>query len=335
MRLGLFLLAAQFPGRSQAGALAGALDCGVAAERAGLDSVWVAEHHFISYGVCPSAVAFAAHLLGRTRRIEVGTAVCVLSNRHPVALAEETALPDHLSGGRFALGLGRGGPWVDLEVFGTGLDRYEHGFAESLDLLLEWLEAERTTGAGDHFRFREVAVVPRPLTRPRPPVVVAATSMPTVELAASRGLPLLLGMHQDDEAKAAMLAGYRPVAERHGHDPSRIEHLAAAVAHVADTDTEATTRLRSAMPGWLERGIGDYVAITPVPRPRRDPVAYTEHLLAIHPVGSPERCAARLATTAKRTGIRRFLLMVEGAGAPGYALETIGRLGAEVGPLLF
>ena len=48
----------------------------------------------------------------------------------------------------------------------------------------------------------------------------------------------------------------------------------------------------------------------------------------------PERCAARLAATAKRTGIRRFLLMVEGAGAPGYALETIGRLGAEVGPLV-
>jgi hypothetical protein len=54
----------------------------------------------------------------------------MLANRHPVALAEETALLDHLSNGRFHLGVGRGGPWVDLEVFGTGPYRYQHGLAE-------------------------------------------------------------------------------------------------------------------------------------------------------------------------------------------------------------
>jgi alkanesulfonate monooxygenase SsuD/methylene tetrahydromethanopterin reductase-like flavin-dependent oxidoreductase (luciferase family) len=283
VRLGLFVLAAQFPGRSQSHALAGALDCAEAAERAGLDSVWIAEHHFISYGVCPSAVAFAANVLGRTRRIQVGTAVCILSNRHPAALAEETALPDHLSGGRFTLGVGRGGPWVDLEVFGTGLDRYERGFAESLDLLLGWLGSERAAASGDRFRFREVTVVPRPLTRPRPAVVVAATSRSTAELAAARGLPLLLGMHQDDEAKVAMLAAYGPVAERHGHDPGRIGHLAAAVAHVADTNAQATNRLRATMPGWLARGVGDYVAITPGPRPRRLYRAPARHPPGGHP----------------------------------------------------
>lgn len=136
MELGVFLLAGQFPGMTQAHALGGAVDYALAAERAGLTSAWVAEHHFISYGVCPSALALAANLLGRSHRLEVGTAVCMLANRHPVALAEETALLDHLSGGRFHLGVGRGGPWVDLEVFGTGLDRYQHGLAESLDLLL-------------------------------------------------------------------------------------------------------------------------------------------------------------------------------------------------------
>src|SRR3989442_15704513 len=115
-------------------AWAGAADAAVTAERAGLDSVWIAEHHFITSGVCPSAVAFAANVLGRTGRITVGTAVSMLSNRHPVALAEETALLDHLSGGRFHLGVGRGGPWVDLEVFGTGPPRYDQGFGESLDL---------------------------------------------------------------------------------------------------------------------------------------------------------------------------------------------------------
>src|SRR6266511_2052208 len=71
---------------TQAHALGGAVDYALAAERAGLTSAWVAEHHFISYGVCPSALALAANLLGRSH------------------------LLDHLSGGRFHLGVGRGGP---------------------------------------------------------------------------------------------------------------------------------------------------------------------------------------------------------------------------------
>jgi alkanesulfonate monooxygenase SsuD/methylene tetrahydromethanopterin reductase-like flavin-dependent oxidoreductase (luciferase family) len=84
----------------------------------------------MSYGICPSAVTLAAYVLGRTRRVGVGTAVRVLSTWHPVALAEQAALLDQVSAGRFRLGAGRGGPWMELEVFGTGLDRYETGFAE-------------------------------------------------------------------------------------------------------------------------------------------------------------------------------------------------------------
>lgn len=258
----------------------------------------------------------------------MGTAVAILSNRHPVALAEDTALLDHLSGGRFSLGVGRGGPWVDLEVFGTGLARYERGFAEALDLLLRWLASGRVAAGGEFFAFREVAVMPRPATRPRPPVTVAATSLATAALAAARGLPLLLGMHMDDQEKAAMLARYAEVAARHGHDPSQARHLAAVVAYVADSRREALAHLRAAMPAWLERGVGDYVCIAPAVRPRRDLAAYAEHLLSIHPIGTAERLAA----TAERTGIDRFLLMVEGAGDRRRTLANSDRVGAEVVP---
>src|SRR6202035_2644733 len=68
MRVGVFLLAARFPGQSDGEVLAAAVDAAVAAERAGFDDVWVAEHHFMSYGVCPSAVTLAAYVLGRTGR---------------------------------------------------------------------------------------------------------------------------------------------------------------------------------------------------------------------------------------------------------------------------
>jgi alkanesulfonate monooxygenase SsuD/methylene tetrahydromethanopterin reductase-like flavin-dependent oxidoreductase (luciferase family) len=131
----------------------------------------------------PIGDTLGAYVLGATQRIAVGTAVSVLSTRHPVALAEQAALLDHLSGGRFRLGVGRGGPWVDLEVFGTGLARYESGFAESLDLLLAALTEARVAAGGPTFAFREVAMVPRPRTRPHPPVTIACTSAATARRA--------------------------------------------------------------------------------------------------------------------------------------------------------
>lgn len=123
-----FVLAAQFPGQGQGEALHRAVRTAEVGEEAGLDSVWLAEHHFVPYGTCPSAVTLAGLLLGRTQRLRVGTAVSVLPNTHPVILGEQAALLHLLSGGRFSLGVGRGGPWVDLEVFGSGLRAYERDF---------------------------------------------------------------------------------------------------------------------------------------------------------------------------------------------------------------
>jgi alkanesulfonate monooxygenase SsuD/methylene tetrahydromethanopterin reductase-like flavin-dependent oxidoreductase (luciferase family) len=282
-------------------------------------------------------VALAANVLGRTSRITVGTGVCMLSNRHPVALAEETALLDHLSGGRFHLGVGRGGPWVDLEVFGTGLARFEDGFAEALDVLLDGLEQGRVAaedGRSRFFRFRSVPLVPRPLTRPRPPVVVAATTRPTVEVAAAMGLPLLLGLHATADEQRDLIAHYVKVAVEYGRDPDIVEHIGTALCHLAGSRADAEAELRAAMPEWLRAGLGGYVSLSPVPRPRRDPRAYVEHLLAIHPVGTPDECVEHLRATAEATGIRHVLLMVEGTGDPRRTRDTVRRLGTEVAPRL-
>jgi alkanesulfonate monooxygenase SsuD/methylene tetrahydromethanopterin reductase-like flavin-dependent oxidoreductase (luciferase family) len=162
MRVGSFVLGAQFPGQGEGEALHRAVRSAEVAEEAGLDTVWLAEHHFVPYGTCPSAITLAALLLGRTRRLRVGTAVTVLPTAHPVAVGEQAALLHITSGGRFSLGVGRGGPWVDLEVFGQGLEAYEQGFPESLDLLVRWLREPSVGAAGERFRFREVPVVPRP-----------------------------------------------------------------------------------------------------------------------------------------------------------------------------
>ncbi|WP_329063331.1 LLM class flavin-dependent oxidoreductase [Streptomyces sp. NBC_01429] len=371
MRVGAFVLAAQFPGQGQGEALHRAVRTTELAEESGLDSVWLAEHHFVPYGVCPSAVTLAGLLLGRTRHIRVGTAVSVLPNVHPVALGEQAALLHLLSGGRFTLGVGRGGPWVDLEVFGTGLRAYERDFPESLGLLLRWLREPRVSASGDRFGFREVQVVPRPdeLIAPDqetgrstggaagsgrpgsgpgsgsggsvgpggPETIMACTSPTSVKLAAEHGLPMLLGMHCGDEEKAEMVGLWRTHARAAGRPAAEIAeaaHVSAGVAQIADHRTEAAETLVKAMPGWLRQGLGAHVTVDGRERTMRDPVAYTELLCGLHPVGGPRLAADRLAATAERTGITRFALLVEGSGDLAATEENVRRLGADVLPLL-
>lgn len=328
MRFGVFLLAAQFPGQDHTTVLDSTVAAAIAAETAGFDDVWVAEHHFMSYGICPSAITLAGYLLGATRKITVGTAVSVLSTQHPIAVAEQTALLDQLSGGRFRLGVGRGGPWIDLQVFGTGLDCYQHGFADALDLLLTALTRPRLAATGPRFDFPEVDIVPRPYTQPRPEIIVAVTTAPTAKLAAHRGLPMLLGMHANDNEKAALIDHYHQFAT----GPS--QHLAAGLAYVADSQQEALGTMRRCLPRWLGPGLAGYRRVDGNPHHPRDPRAYTELLCRLHPVGTAEHCRNTLAQTARRTGIDHFLLLVEGTGDRTRTLENITRLGAEVIPPL-
>jgi alkanesulfonate monooxygenase SsuD/methylene tetrahydromethanopterin reductase-like flavin-dependent oxidoreductase (luciferase family) len=319
MRIGVFLVVAGFPGREPGEVLRDTVEAVVAAEEAGFDDAWIAEHHFMSYGVCPSAVTLAGVALGRTGRIRVGTAVSVLSTQHPVALAEQAAILDQVSGGRFVLGVGRGGPWVDLEVFGTGLARFERGFPESLDLLCAALNRETVSADGEFFRFREVPMVPAARLRP----VVACTSPRTVELAAERGLPMLLGMHIGDADKADMLRAYGR------EDPG---HVAAVVGHVGDSTAQAVRELKETMPRWLGPGLAGYVPVDGRARSDRDISGYVDFLCDTHPVGSPDHCVEKINRTAEATGLRHLILMVEGAGDHARTLENIRRFGSEVLP---
>jgi len=320
----VFLLGGVFPGSTPAEALRRVVSHARQAESSGLDGAWVAEHHFIEYGANPSATLMAAHLLAATERIQIGTAVAVLSNRHPVALGEEAATLDALAPGRFRLGVGRGGPWIDLDVFGSSLDRYERGFEEGLRLLTRWLSGEAEVGhAGEFFDVLPMRVMP-PGTGA--PVWVAATGEGTARLAGRLGLPLLLGMHAPDEDHVSLLAAWRREAEAQGFDPEGAEHASTHLAQVVE-GPGTVGRLRSSLTELLTRGVGQYVSLKPGHR-QRDHAAYVDWMIERHAVGSAEHVAQRLAESAEKTGVARQLLLVEGLGEAEAVRDNIAAVGA-------
>jgi alkanesulfonate monooxygenase SsuD/methylene tetrahydromethanopterin reductase-like flavin-dependent oxidoreductase (luciferase family) len=164
-------------------------------DRTGYDAVWLAEHHFSSFSVCPSVHMVGTLAAARTRRLRIGTAVSLAPFYHPLRLAEEVALLDLLSGGRVNWGAGRGFARVEFTAFGVPPEESTSRFRETVEIVLRAWTDERLSFSGHHFRFDNIEVLPKPAQQPHPPVWMAASSESAIEWAASRGFSILMDPH--------------------------------------------------------------------------------------------------------------------------------------------
>src|SRR5262249_53887890 len=112
----------------------------------------------------------------RTRRIRIGTAVTLLPLHHPLACAEQAAVADILSGGRLEFGVGRGSIPSQFHGFRVPLDESRARFDECLEIIRRAWTEERFSYHGAFYQVEEVAVAPKPLQRPHPPIRVAVHS---------------------------------------------------------------------------------------------------------------------------------------------------------------
>ncbi|MEU7135041.1 LLM class flavin-dependent oxidoreductase [Streptomyces sp. NPDC046261] len=337
LRFGVLLTVNRHAGQSDGDALARAVAVAQAAEALGLDDVWLTEHHFLPSAVSPSAMAFAAFLLGRTRRVRIGTAVTVLPLHSPVHIAEQTALLDQISGGRFVLGVGRGVPGVEYELMGEGIAAWHAGLAEPLDRTLAALHGEIPRGPGPSASV-PVRLAPAVRTRPHPPVYVAAGSVDSIELAADRGLPLMLFFDKNAEAKAEMLALYGRRARAAGQQPEPGSgHAFAVFAQVTDSAAEARRLMRERARFILSLNNQPQRLVDP-DRPAPPPLTgeaidlVVDRLMTTHPVGTARTCAERLAHDIATSGCRRVMCQVEAAEGTAEALHNLRRLATEVFP---
>jgi len=220
---------------------------------AGYDAVWLAEHHFTTYSVCPSVHIMALEAAHRTERLRIGTAVSLAALYHPLRLAEEVALLDVLTGGRVNWGAGRGFEPTEFNAFGVPLDETAPRFREAVEVVLAAWTDERLTFHGKFWDFDDVEVLPKPVQRPHPPTWVAATSVEAVSWAAAMGYEILMDPHSSFAEIRAKYDQYAADRAEHGFPPPGDTPMARLLA-VAATDEEAE-RVAHAGAAWT---IGAY-----------------------------------------------------------------------------
>ena len=170
MEFGMFHEFPSLPGRSESEAFDEAMDQVDAAERLGLDVMWLAELHFEPRRSLLSApLTIASAIAARTRRIKIGIAVQVLPLCHPLRLAEEAATVDQLSHGRLIFGVGRSGVAQTYEAYGVPYAESQARFREILEVIQRAWTEPSFSFEGAYHHFNNVSVVPKPYQRPTPP----------------------------------------------------------------------------------------------------------------------------------------------------------------------
>ena len=204
---------------------------------AGYDAVWLAEHHFSTYSVCPSVHIMGMHVADITRNLRIGTGVSLAAFYHPLRLAEEVALLDNLSGGRVNWGAGRGFDRKEMEVFGVRGEESYARFRENVEIVLRAWREGPLTYQGRFHNYQDVEVLPKPLQDPLP-TWIASSSLDAIGWAASLGHAILMDPHSTHGEIASKYAAYRAALAEHGFEQQRDTPMARLLA-IAPTDAAA------------------------------------------------------------------------------------------------
>jgi alkanesulfonate monooxygenase SsuD/methylene tetrahydromethanopterin reductase-like flavin-dependent oxidoreductase (luciferase family) len=236
MEFGMFHEFPSLPGRSETEAFDEAMEQVDAAERWGLDVMWLAELHFEPRrSVLSAPLAVASAIAARTRRIKIGIAVQVLPLCHPLRLAEEAATVDQLSNGRLIFGVGRSGVAQTYAAYGVPYAESRERFREVLDILERAWTAPSFSYEGRYHRFDNVTVVPRPRQQPMPPVRIAASTPDTFPLIGRRGAPIFASVrHTSWSDLVPLVQSYHEAWQMAGH-PGQGEVYVSAPTYIAET----------------------------------------------------------------------------------------------------
>jgi probable F420-dependent oxidoreductase len=224
-----------------------------AAEDAGFESVWTAEHVVLPDPQVPPspvpadtpfldpAVALA-HVAAHTRTIRLATGIIILPQRNPVVLAKEMASVDVLSGGRLIFGIGAGYLQPEFEAIGAPFEDRGARTDEYIEAIRALWTQPAPRFEGRFVSFGGINAQPRPVQKPHPPIVIGGASPPALRRTVRQGNGWY-GFALDLDATASCVAGLRE-AQRRVERPAELGALEISVTPSVPVDPDTVRRFQ-------------------------------------------------------------------------------------------
>lgn len=281
-------------------------------DRIGMHAYHTAEHHATPLGMSPSPGIFLSSVAQRTRRLLFGPLVYTLNLYHPLRLAEEICMLDHLSGGRLQLGIGRGISPFEIAYFGSDPAKAQEIYLEAYAVIMQALSTQALgtktlTHQGEFFNFRDVPIQMQPLQSPFPPLWYGIGNPQAVNWCVANRVNVVTNGPM--EKVREITDRYRALWAAGGHDHGTLP-LMGTTRHIviAKTDAEAVAIARRAYRRWYESFI--YLWNLNKGKPRF--ATFVEDFDVLHKAGvavagSPATVRAVIADQAERAGVNYVL----------------------------
>ncbi len=331
-------------GRTDRNVYRNELRLGDLAEPLGFESLWGVEHHFTEYTMCPDVLQYLSYFAGRTEKIQLGSMVVVLPWHDPMRVAEQVAVLDHLSDGRFVLGIGRGLGRVEFEGFGVEQEDSRAIFVESARMILEGLERGWCELDGRFVKQARCDIRPRPFKSFRGRTYAAAVSPESSQIMAQLGIGILVIPQKPWDLVVQELEAYRRVF----HETNGVEAPPPICAGwvLCDRDAgRAEERARQYIGEYYRSVIRHYELVGDHLTKMRGYESYktmqermsapggademVEFFLDLQVWGTPEQCHDKIVATVDRLGAEAFVGVFSYAGMPYEIAEQNMRLFAE------
>lgn len=225
-------------------------------DRLDFDEVWVGEHHSAGTEIISSPEVFIAAAAERTRRVKLGTGVVSLPYHHPLWVADRAMLLDHLTRGRFMLGVGPGSLPTDAAMIGLEPELLRPRLEEGLQAVLHLLSSEEPlTMETEWFTLTDAVLQLRPYTKPRIEVAVPGVASPTgARLAGKYGISLLTigaAAAQGIDQFALHWDVVEQQAAQHGQVTHRSDWRVLSMIHLAETEEQARRDVAFGITDWF------------------------------------------------------------------------------------
>jgi alkanesulfonate monooxygenase SsuD/methylene tetrahydromethanopterin reductase-like flavin-dependent oxidoreductase (luciferase family) len=332
-------------------------------DRLGYDGVGFNEHHCSPYGLMNSPNLLAAAAAQRTKSLKLLIYGNLLPLHEPLRLAEELAMLDCMSNGRLISGFARGIP-REYQVHNVPLAQSRARFEEAFDIITRAWSEEIFSYDGVFWSYKDVALWPRPLQRPRPPIWMPIVgSKESIEFAARHDLPITPGLGRSQGLRDDIIRYYARRLAQAGHRITP-DHLSLGIsAYVADSKARAvremgphhlyfnrtlfshgnfteTDRLRQT--GYSTTGSTDYVSpenLRAAQFAREDfrglTMADVERQAEDMPWGTPDEVTRRIIDAAASAGANTVQVSLNRGVLPHEMfMEQIRRFAADVLPAL-